>query len=78
MQCFLSLLKEFKIFCVGKGQLVSHFEDASWMYDLAFLTGIFGHLNDLYRKLQEKCQFVSELYNNIAAIQNEIIIISLI
>jgi len=32
---FILLLKKFKVFAVKKGQPVSHFEDASWVHDLA-------------------------------------------
>jgi hypothetical protein len=38
LQRFLSLLEEVSVFFIGKGQLVSHFEDVSWLCDLASLT----------------------------------------
>jgi hypothetical protein len=42
-------------FFIEKGQPISHFEDASWISDLAFLTDVCGHLNDLNSKLQGTC-----------------------
>jgi hypothetical protein len=44
---FVSLLEEVKVFIIEKGQQVIHFEDESWVCDLAFLTDICGHMNDL-------------------------------
>jgi len=38
LQHFLSLLEEAKIFLIEKGHPVNHFEDTSWVCDLAFLT----------------------------------------
>jgi hypothetical protein len=48
-------------------QATSHFEDTSWVCDLAFLTDICGHLNDLNSKQQGKYHLVSELCNNVLA-----------
>jgi hypothetical protein len=50
--CLLSLSEDIKFFLIEKGQSVSHFENETWVYDLAFLTGSCGHLNELNSKLQ--------------------------
>lgn len=42
-------------------------EDSKWLCDLAFLTDICGHLNDLNLKLQGKSQFITKLYSDISA-----------
>jgi hypothetical protein len=45
-----------------KGKVLQcHFEDASWVCDLAFLTDVSGHVSDLNSKLQGICQPLSEL-----------------
>jgi hypothetical protein len=45
-------LRRVIILLVDNEQLVSHSEDASWVYDLAFLTDIFGYFNGLNGKVK--------------------------
>jgi hypothetical protein len=66
LQRFLSLFEEIILFLFWK-MTARHFENASSVCDLAFLTDICGHLNDLNSKMQGKCQPVSEVYNNVSA-----------
>jgi hypothetical protein len=64
LQHFISLLEEIRVFCVEKGQPVSHFQNARWVFDLS-LTDICWNLNGINSKLQEQCQLVNELYNSV-------------
>lgn len=67
LQRFLNLIEEIKMFLNQKSQPVDYLEDSKWLCDLAFLTDICGHLNDLNLKLQGKSQFITKLYSDISA-----------
>jgi hypothetical protein len=47
--------------------MARHFEDASWVCDLAILTDVCGHFKGIHSKLKGKCQLVSEMYSNVSA-----------
>jgi hypothetical protein len=53
----------------AKGKLVSAFDDPKWLANIAFLTGISSHLNELNLTLQSKDQLVHVLFNRIKAFQ---------
>lgn len=67
LQRFLNLIEEIKIFLIEKSQPVDYLEDSNWICDLAFLTDICGHLNDLNQKLQGKCQLITKLHGDVSA-----------
>jgi putative ubiquitin-RnfH superfamily antitoxin RatB of RatAB toxin-antitoxin module len=67
LQRFLILIEEIKMFLKEKNQPVDYLEDSKWICDLAFLTDICGHLNDLNLKLQGKSQLITTLHGDVSA-----------
>lgn len=61
-------------FMAKKGKPVKQFENAEWMSDLAFLTDITGHLNDLNLSLQGKDKLVHNMLNQIKAFENKLVL----
>lgn len=66
---FFSLLSEIEIFLTEKEKPYPELSDASWLWDLAFLTDISNHCNDLNLKLQTQGKFIFELLNDVSAFE---------
>ncbi|XP_050519731.1 general transcription factor II-I repeat domain-containing protein 2-like [Daktulosphaira vitifoliae] len=58
---FFNLLAEIEIFMTEKGKIFVQLSDSLWLWDLAFLTDISSHCNDLNLKLQTQVKFVDLL-----------------
>ena len=51
---------------------MAEMEDESWLCDLAFLVDITTHMNELNTRLQQKAQYVSEMYGHIQGFMNKL------
>ena len=56
---------EVALFLKNKGRPMAEMEDESWLCDLAFLVDITTYMNELNTRLQQKAQYVSEMYGHI-------------
>ncbi|KAM8939201.1 general transcription factor II-I repeat domain-containing protein 2B-like [Pelodytes ibericus] len=77
---FFSLRKEIYLFLMEikcDPVLEESLVDGDFLSSLAFLTDITLHLNYLNKKLQEKDQQVSQLYNHISAFRNTLMLLKL-
>ncbi|XP_067940461.1 general transcription factor II-I repeat domain-containing protein 2A-like [Watersipora subatra] len=46
----------------------------SWLCDFAFAADVFSHINELNMKLQEKDQFVQDMYTNVKAFKSKLLV----
>ena len=51
---------------------MAEMEDESWLCDLAFLVDITTCMNELSTRLQQKAQYVSEMYGHIKGFMNKL------
>lgn len=68
------LRKEIVEFMESKGKSVKFFDNAEWVTDLAFLTDITTHLNDLNLSLQGKGKLVHSMFNQISTFENKLVL----
>ncbi|CAI6372756.1 unnamed protein product [Macrosiphum euphorbiae] len=66
---FFDLRQEIQIFMIEKNKPVEEFENEQWMYDLAFLTDISAHLNELNLKLQKQSKTIFELISDVKSFE---------
>ena len=69
---FYELRKEVALFLKNKGRPMAEMEDESWLCDLAFFIDITTHMNELNTRLQQKVQYVSEMYGHIKDFMNQL------
>ena len=62
LQRFYELRKEVVLFLKSKGRPMAEMKDKSWVCDLAFWIDTTTRMNELNIKLQQKAQYVSEMY----------------
>jgi hypothetical protein len=62
---FFDLLEEIDSFMKTKNKEVPELKDSNFISNLAFLTDITEHLNDLNTKLQGKDQIITQMYDHI-------------
>ena len=72
LQRFYELRKEVVLFLKSKERPMAEMKDESWVCDLAFLINTTTHINELNTKLQEKAQYVSEMYGHIKGFINKL------
>ena len=58
---FVELRSEICTFPDEKGKETAVFDDNAWLFDLAFLTDITGHLNTVNQRLQGKDHFIFDM-----------------
>uniref|UniRef100_H2ZZS8 DUF4371 domain-containing protein n=1 Tax=Latimeria chalumnae TaxID=7897 RepID=H2ZZS8_LATCH len=66
---FFVLREEIKSFLQEKGRDISVMEDRDWIADLAFLTDVTGHLNDLNLRLQGSQHLICDLFEALCVFQ---------
>lgn len=66
---FFDLRREIQIFMIEKNKPVEEFENEEWMWDLAFLTDISAHLNELNLKLQKQSKTIFELISDVKSFE---------
>lgn len=71
---FIELLDKVISFLTEHGKDTRRMKEASFQCDLAFLTDITGHLNDLNTKLQGRNQFIFQLVSNIKAFKSKLVL----
>ena len=64
---FFDLREEIAMFMEMKEKAVAELQDAKWISDLAFLTDLTNHLNELNVSLQGKRQIITQMYDEILA-----------
>lgn len=69
---FMELFDEIIEFLSDHGRNTRRLNEPSFQCDLAFLTDITGHLNDLNTKLQGKNQFIFQLISNVKAFKQKL------
>ena len=72
LQRFYELRKEAALFLKSKGRPMAEMKDESWVCDLAFLIDTTNRMNELNTKLQQKAQYVSEMYDHIKGFINKL------
>jgi len=72
LERFFNLRSEIEIFLIEKGREVLELKDEVWIWKLAFMADLVGHLNMLNLQLQGKNKLVSELYSNVKAFENKL------
>lgn len=71
---FIELFDKIITFLKEHGRETRRLEEASFQCDLAFLTDITSHLNELNIKLQGKNQFIFQLVNNVNAFKRKLVL----
>jgi len=67
---FFDLRREIQIFMIEINKpAVEEFENEQWMYDLAFLTDISAHLNELNLKLKKQSKTIFELISDVKSFE---------
>ena len=72
LQRFYELRKEVVLFSKSKGRPMAEMKDKSWVSDLAFLIDTTTRMNELNTKLQQKAQYVSEMYGHIKGFTKQV------
>lgn len=76
LQRFRDLLQEVKDFLISKNEVYVELTDDVWLMDLAFVTDITNHLNELNLQLQGQNQTIAELIGFVNAFKSKLKLIS--